>query len=65
MKGRRNGGSVMRQGAWQDRYVYSLSIEQGKNDILLIAWIGRGSHGCGDVGKGASGGVSREIETMG
>lgn len=65
MKGRRNGGPVMRQGAGQDRYVYSLSIERGRNDILLIAWIGRGSQGCGDVGKGASEGVSCEIETMG
>lgn len=36
----------------------------GKNGILLIAWIGRDSHGCGDVGKGAIGGVSRQIETM-
>jgi hypothetical protein len=26
---------------------------------------GRGSHGCRDVGKGASGRVSRKIETMG
>jgi hypothetical protein len=42
-----------------------LPIKRRRNDILLIAWIGRGSHDCRDVGKGANGGVSREIEAMG
>ena len=42
----------------------SLSIEKRRNDVLLIAWIGRGSQGCGDAGTGASGRVSREIETL-
>lgn len=38
----------------------SLSIERRRSDVLLIAWIGRYSHGCRDVGIGVIGGVSRE-----
>ena len=41
------------------------SVVRRRHDVLLIAWIGQGSHGFRDVGKGASGRVSREIETMG
>ena len=50
---------------WAGPMSLSLSIERRGNDVLLIAWIGRGSHGYRDEGKGASGRVSREIETMG
>ena len=43
----------------------SMSIERRRSDVLLIAWIGRGSRCCRDVGKGASGRVTPEVETMG
>ena len=51
---------------WAGQACLSMSIERMRCDVLQIMWIGRGSHGCrDDVGKGASGRVSREIVTMG
>ena len=50
---------------WAGPVCLSMSIERMRCDVLQIMWIGRGSHGCRDVGKGASGRVSREIVTMG
>ncbi len=50
---------------WAGPIGLSLSIGRRRCDVLLIAWIVRGSHDCRAAGKGANGRGSCEIETMG
>jgi hypothetical protein len=50
---------------WAGPMLLSWSIERWRCDVLLIAWIVRGSHDCRDAGKGANGRGSCELETTG
>ena len=40
-----------------------VDIAGRRNDVPLIAPTGLGSYGCGDIGRGANGHVSREVKT--